>query len=87
MTMVEPNLRQCIAGRVTAALDRHQPRAYRLEVDAEAIIEDDGWYHVVVRSPDDVRDREFYDALADTEAELNDADSETRYLLVPAIAE
>lgn len=87
MTIVEPAHRQTIARRVQGFLDRHQPRNYRVEVDAEAVLEDDGWYHVVVKSPGDVRDRDFYDALASAEADLNDENDGHQYLLVPAIAD
>jgi hypothetical protein len=87
MTLVQPALRSEVARKAQDALDRHQPRGYRVEVDIEAILEDDGWYHVVVRSPGDVRDRDFYDALSNAEADLNDANDGHQYLLVPAIVD
>jgi hypothetical protein len=87
MTIVEPALRVQIARRVQEALDRHQPRAYRVQVDSDGILRDDDWYHVVVKSPEDVRDRDFYDALASAESDLNDQDAGDQYLLVPAIAD
>ena len=49
-------------------------------------MEEDDWYHVLVTTPDDVRDRDFYDVLADAEAELQD-DQGYHYLLVPVIAD
>ncbi len=87
MTVVaDQKLRQSIAQMAQGALDRHQPRRYRINVDSEAILEDDGWYHIVVQTPEDVRDRDFYDALADAEAELQD-DQGHQYLLVPALGD
>lgn len=87
MTIVEPTVREQIAQRVQDSLNRHQPRKYRVEVDANAILEDDEWYHVVVKSPEDVRDRDFYDALASAESDLNEQNDGHQYLLVPAIAD
>jgi hypothetical protein len=87
MTQVNPKLRGDIAQTVQKALDRHQPRSYRVAVDLDAILEDDGWYHVVVKSDDDRRDRDFYDALASAEEDLNDKLDGHQILLVPVIAE
>lgn len=50
-------------------------------------MEEDGWYHVVVVTPNDERDRDFYDAVADAEAELNQADQVHQFLLVPALGD
>jgi len=75
-----------IAKLAQAALDLHQPRAYRISVDRDAIVQDGDWYHVVVTTPNDVRDRDFYDALAEAEAELQDK-AGYQYLLVPAIGD
>jgi hypothetical protein len=86
MTDVAPRVRDEVARRVQDALDRHQPVRYRVEV-ADAIMEDDDWYHVVVTSAGDVRDRDFYEALARAESDLNDRNDGHQYLLVPAIAE
>ncbi len=87
MTLVQPELRSEVARRAQDALNKHQPRGYRVEVDADAILEDDDWYHVVVRSAGDVRDRDFYEALSNAEADLNDANDGHQYLLVPAIVD
>lgn len=88
MTQVQQPERHEILARVQTALDRHQPRRYRVSVDQDAIMEDEGWFHVVVVSDNDQRDRDFYDALAEAEAELNDKeDAAIQYLLVPAIAD
>ncbi|MGA2497645.1 MAG: hypothetical protein ABSH20_07875 [Tepidisphaeraceae bacterium] len=78
--------RQQIADEVQKALDRHQPHAYRINVDRGAILEEDEWYHIVVTTADDVRDREFYQAIAEAEAELQDEQGH-QYLLVPAVAD
>jgi len=85
-TMADAKLRQEIARRAQEALDHHQPRNYRISVDPEGIMEEDDWYHILVTTPDDVRDRDFYHALADAEAALQD-DQGYHYLLVPVIAE
>jgi hypothetical protein len=87
MTLVDTMLRSQIAQKVQAALDRHQPRHYRIVVDENAILEEDGWYQVVVQTDNDQRDRDFYDAVAETEAELNDASKDKQFLLVPAIGD
>jgi hypothetical protein len=85
MTVVEDStVRERIVSDVQAALDRYQPRRYRVSVNKDAILQDEDWYHVVVVSPNDVRDRDFYDALAQAEADLQDV-SGRKYLLVPAI--
>jgi hypothetical protein len=55
-------------------------------VNRDAIYLNDEWYHVLVETPDDVRDRDFYDALAEAEAELQDEQGHP-YLLVPAIVD
>ncbi len=85
-TIAESGARKQIAKLAQEALDRHQPRSYKISVDPEAILEEDGWYHILVTTPDDVRDREFYDALAQAEAELQDKNGH-QYLLVPVIAD
>jgi hypothetical protein len=87
MTLVDAQTREQIARQVQEALDRYQPRKYRVEVDPDAILEDGEWYHVVVKSPGDVRDRDFYDALAKAEVDLNDQLDGHEFLLVPAIAD
>jgi hypothetical protein len=87
MTLVETKLRSQIAQQAQAALDRHQPRKYRITVNEDAILEEDGWYQVLVESKNDERDRDFYDALAEAEAELNDATGDKQFLLVPAIGD
>jgi phage baseplate assembly protein W len=87
MKLVKPALRSEIASRVQDVLNRYQPRGYRIKVDTKAILEDDDWYHVVVKSPNDRRSRDFYDALAEAETELNEKEDGHQYLLVPAIAD
>jgi hypothetical protein len=87
MTLVtDANVSGTVADLAQAALDLHQPRRYRITVNRDAILEDDGWYHIVVLTPADVRDRDFYDALAEAEADLQDQQGH-QYLLVPAIGD
>ena len=86
MKLAEPPERDRIAEKVQEALDRHQPRKYRVTVNAGAIYLRDDWYHILVESPDDVRDRDFYDALAEAEADLEDEDGHP-FLLVPAFGD
>jgi len=87
MTLIsDDRLRQEIASLAQQALDRHQPRKYRISVNKDAILEEGGWYHVVATTPNDVRDRDFYDALAQAEGELQDEQGK-QYLLVPAVGD
>jgi hypothetical protein len=87
MTLVPVPLRDEVARKVQNALDKHQPRKYRVEVDKDAILQESGWFHVVVKTENDRRDRDFYDALAEAEADLNDdSEQQDQFLLVPAIA-
>ena len=69
---------------VQRALDKRQPRGYRVEVEPGAVLREDDWYHVVVRSDQDVRNYDFYNVLAEAEAELQD-DAKLNVLLVPAV--
>lgn len=78
--------RNKIADLAQQALDRHQPRSYRVSVNRDAILEEDGWYTIVVNSEDDRLDRDFYDALAEAEAELQDEQG-NQYLLVPVVGD
>ncbi len=87
MKLVEQPLRDEIARKVQEALDRHQPRQYRIEVDRNAIMADDDWYHVVVKSEGDQRDRDFYDALVSAEEDIENKSDGHTYLLVPVIAD
>jgi hypothetical protein len=87
MTIVDQITRAEIAHQVQQTLDRYQPKAYRVIVDPDGIVEDDEWYHVVVKSSNDVRDRDFYDSIANAEYELNDKLDGHQFLLVPAIAD
>lgn len=66
-----------------AALDRRQPTTYRIEVVPQAVLQEDEWYQVIVQSDNDVRAYEFYDVLAQAEAELQD-EQDLHVLLVPA---
>lgn len=84
--VTDPRTRERLATEAQRALDRHQPRSYRISVDPNAILEEDGWYHIVVNAEGDRRDRDFYDAIAEAEAELQD-DEGNQYLLVPAVGD
>jgi phage baseplate assembly protein W len=84
--VTDPQARRQIAARAQQALDRHQPRSYRVSVNPDAILEEDGWYTIVVTADNDQRDRDFYDALAEAEAELQDEQG-NQYLLVPVLGE
>ena len=88
MTIVnDMKIRNSVAQAAQRALDNHQPRKYRITVNEDAILEEDGWYHIVVTTPNDMRDRDFYDALAQAEAELQDQAGGHQYLLVPAVGD
>ena len=78
--------RSSIADRVRDALAKYQPPSYRISINDEAIVQDDDWYHVLVTTPNHERDRDFYDALVKTEADLEkSAGGQVHYLLVPVI--
>jgi hypothetical protein len=85
-TVADVQKRQRIAEQAQHALDRHQPRKYRISVNPNAILEEDGWYTIVVTTENDQRDRDFYDALAEAEAELQDEQG-NQYLLVPVVGD
>jgi hypothetical protein len=75
-----------VADRVRGALAKYQPRAYRIDVNDDAVLKEDDWYHVLVTTPNHERDRDFYDALAKAEAELEkSAQGKVHYLLVPVL--
>ena len=82
--LVDSQKKKQIIGMVQSALDRHQPRKYRVTVDE--VVEDDDWYHVVVVAENDQRDRDFYDALEEAENELTPFDGH-RFLLVPVVGD
>jgi hypothetical protein len=75
-----------IAALAQKALDKHQPRDYRIAVNSDDILKDDEWYQLLVTTPNDVRTFEFYDALAQAEAELQD-ERHLKILLVPVIGD
>lgn len=85
-SVIDIQQRQRLAEQAQQALDRHQPRGYRIFVNPDAILEDDGWYTIVVTAENDQRDRDFYDALAEAEAELQDEQG-NQYLLVPILGD
>ena len=71
---------------VQQALDKRQPAGYRIEVVPDAVLQEDNWYQVVVRSDKDVRSYDFYNVLAEAEAELQD-ELKVNVLLVPAVGD
>lgn len=88
MRQVNEPQRGQLVQQAQLALDNHQPRRYRVTVNPEAVLEDEGWFHIVVQTENDRRDRDFYDAVAEAEAELNEAEgNQHQFLLVPAIAD
>lgn len=84
--LMDAGERQGVASRVQDALTRYQPRAFAITVREDAIRKDDDWYHVLVTTPNHERGRDFYDALARAEADLERAaDGKVHYLLVPVL--
>lgn len=78
--------RKSIADRVRSTLAKYQPRSYQIAVNDTAIMKEDDWYHVLVTTPNHERDRDFYDALAKTERDLEGQDEgKVHYLLVPVL--
>ena len=58
---------------VQEALDRHQPKNYRMTVARDAVVRnDDTWYVVVEPSREDVQSYDFNARLAEAAAELWD---------------
>jgi len=78
--------RKRIAALAQKALDKRQPRDYRIDVDATNVLYEDDWYQVLVRTPGDVRTYEFYDVVAEAEGELQDEQG-LHILLVPVVGE
>ena len=77
--------RKDIADRVRIALAKYQPPSYQISVNDNAILRENEWYHVLVTTPNHQRDRDFYDALAKAERELEQLDPGIHYLLVPVL--
>jgi len=88
MTLIpDDTLRSQVATYVQSELDKHQPRNYKISVQKNAVLAEDDWIQILVVSPDDQRDRDFYDALAATEQALSARDDGLNYLLVPVIVD
>jgi hypothetical protein len=85
-TVVDPTEKAQIIDAVQKALDKRQPKGYRVEVSAEGVLREDDWYHVVVQADQDRRNYDFYDVLAEAEAELQD-ERHLNVLLVPAVGD
>jgi hypothetical protein len=87
MTAVtDPAEVQRITSQVQRALDKRQPTGYRVEVEPDGVLQEDGSYRVIVRSDRDVRSYDFYNVLAESEAELQD-DAGLDVVLVPAVGD
>jgi hypothetical protein len=85
-TILDTLERKAVADRVRDVLNKYQPRTYQISVNDDAIVKDHDWYHVLVTTPNHRRDRDFYDALAKAEADLEQAGSgNVHYLLVPVL--
>jgi hypothetical protein len=85
-TTLDAQERTTVANLVRGALARYQPRAYQISVSDNGIVKDGDWYHVLVTTPHHERDRDFYDALARAEADLEgSAGGQIHYLLVPVL--
>jgi len=85
-TTLDANEKASVADLVRVALEQYQPRAYQISVRADGIIKEDDWYHVLVTTPHHERDRDFYDALAKAEADLERAaGGGVHFLLVPVL--
>lgn len=86
MTLITDNQkREALVKRIQSVLDNHQPRNYRVRVQPDGILEGDDWVKALVVSPGDQRDRDFYDALAESEADLAQLNDGVNYLLVPVL--
>ncbi len=85
-TKIDDAERKDVADRVRDVLARYQPRTYKISVTDAAILKEDDWYHVLVTTPNHERDRDFYDALARTEADLErSTQGNVHFLLVPVL--
>ncbi len=66
-------------------LEPHQPRDYKLRVLPEGIRQDDDWWYVIVQPTSDrPRSYDYYDALSETEQDIQDNEHEN-ILLVPVM--
>jgi hypothetical protein len=84
--VLDPTERRSVADRVRHALVPYQPRNFQISVKDDAILKEEDWYHVLVTTPNHERGRDFYDALAKTEADLERTENgEVHYLLVPVL--
>lgn len=87
MTVVsDPTEVARITALVQQALDKRQPKTFRVKVRPDGVMSDRDWYHVVVTSDQDVRTYDFYDVLAEAEAEIQD-EAGHHVVLVPTLAD
>ena len=72
---------------VQTFLDRHQPEAYRLDVDALGVKrEDDWWYVTVVPSRTGVRSYDYAQRLTEVEERIRD-ERDLKVLLIPTLVD
>jgi len=78
---------EAIARKVRDRLKTYAPEQISLDVEAEGIHNENGYWYVPVRpSREPARRYAYYETLADIESELADQDN-LKVLLVPAISE
>ena len=66
-------------------LESHQPRDYRLRVLTEGVRQDENWWYVSVQPTSErPRSYDYYDALSETEQDIQEKEHEN-ILLVPAM--
>ena len=66
-------------------LQLHQPSDYKLSVLREGVRQDGDWWYVIVQpSSDRPRSYDYYDALSETEQDIQDKEQEN-ILLVPVM--
>ena len=66
-------------------VNRHQPKAFRLNVSRQGVRHDgDWWYVVVAPEPEDIRLRDYRDLMEQVEEEI-EAEKQLKVLLVPTL--
>jgi hypothetical protein len=81
--MKTPNEPKQVVELVQTSLKKHQPRGFHIQVVADGVRREDGWWYVPVRPSKMIqRSTPYYDALADVEGNLQDS-MDLNILLVP----
>jgi hypothetical protein len=79
--------REEVVQRVQVVLKKHQPAGMEINVVAEAVRQENGWWYVPVRpSAELLATYQYYEVLAEVEGELEET-SELNVLLVPTAPE